>query len=162
MNLKWNFRVGLALVLVGGWQVVRAHLRSDGALQAELHAAQDRYAALEEMGRHIDTVYHTDTLRFDAFRGKYAALRDSVMRSDGRVDTLFVPTLVQAADSTIAACTAVISTCEDKQANLWSQIGNLRTQLKLEQKRRPGFFAQLGQKVIWAGIGFGAAKVLSR
>ncbi len=148
------------LVLAGAlllWQR-DCSMKAQGALQAEVKAAEQRYAALEERGIVYDTTYVRDTVTLTRWRTQY----ESVRTQNEYRDTVWVKQFVLTADSTIKSCSVALETCEHRVALRDSMIGNLKQQLGLEKKRRPGLFAQLGQKAIWLGIGIGVDRILAR
>ncbi len=146
----------LLVVLALCYGYAQAH--RSGVLDAELRAARRDYAALEERGVRVDSVFVRDTVTLTRWRTQYGSVRTQARYSD----TVWVKAFVGVADSTIHACSVALETCQERVALRDSLIGNLKNQLTIERKRRPGLFAQLGQKILFVGIGFGAAKLLSR
>lgn len=161
--------LGLALVaaIAAGVWSYGCERNRNGKLEGELIPLRKQYDSLEwehnllaAQQPKLDTVY--------LVRVKWMARTRAATDSTLAADTTPVPRPeVRAIVATErASCDAVVLACEAQKSNLLAltatlsrQNGNLQHQVSLERKKRPGLFAGLLTKVLWAGIGFGAGRL---
>lgn len=110
---------------IGRWQEIAKRLQADSAATA---------ASI----RRTDSVFSRDTLRLRITETRYVRARDTILAH--LTDTVRVREFVTAADSTVAACRAVVATCEQRVAARDSLIAVLGRQ---RQSDRSLFRARL-------------------
>ncbi|HUT77893.1 MAG TPA: hypothetical protein VM285_09420 [Polyangia bacterium] len=115
----------IALAAAAGWQE-----RDRGRLEADLGRALTANEKLRLAGRRIVVRYQRDTVRLWRTLAHYdtARITDTVTRND----TVFVPRIV--ADNAVAACRAVITTCELRAANLQERIDTLESAVGIQDR----------------------------
>lgn len=153
--------------------------REQGRLREQLRIADSTVKTLEQRKARVDVRYRTDTVRLAAntrlWRSAIATLgadvdrlRDSVTRL-GQVppDTVPVPVEVirwvaQAGDSVVTACTAAVTTCEQRVAVRDSIASALRREIALVQKQRPSTARRWTGRLLLGALGALGAFFASR
>jgi hypothetical protein len=149
----------LAILAGAGWGYERARgaeIRHQlDSLRTVEDSLRDSVSVLAARQPGLDTIYVVKTRTLWRTR----AATDSTLARD----TIPVPRGEVRAILTVerAACDTVLGACEAQKANLTAlaatqarQTANLRLQVGLEQKRRPGLFSGILTKLAWAGGGF--------
>lgn len=108
----------------------RKHAADDAVLRAELQTLKTALAEALAGARKTDTLFRSDTVTLTKTRVAYKVLRDSLRITD----TVLVAAALDAADSTIAACTRALQTCEVRVAQRDSIISLLQAQAKTTAK----------------------------
>ena len=150
------------------WWAVRVYWQNDGALRERIKARETVIAALAKQRARVDTSYAVDTAALAAWRRKYADLRAKIATTRppeisnplvvAPADTSKISRLIVVADSTIAACSVALETCERRVAVRDSIIAATNDLLALERKRRPGWFGcVVGPTVDTKGFGVGGS-----
>jgi len=121
----------LAAVLLGAalWWA-RAAERRVGAAQARIVALEAVRDSLAAAAARLDTVYRADTLRLTRWRVRVDSLRDSLTITD----TVEVVRFIAVQDSTIAACTAALGTCEQRVAAERARTANAEARVTETRK----------------------------
>lgn len=106
---RWRWvLVGLLLAAGVGWALDhRARTRAEERAETATAAAD----SLRRVADSLEGAYRVDTLTLTRWRTRW----DSIV-GPGRTDTLTVEKVTLVADSTIRACTAALSTCEQRVA----------------------------------------------
>lgn len=120
--------------------------RKRGAAEAEIAKLQDAYDSLSQVSRGIDTVYRVDTIRFTRWRTRLQTARDTLTLTD----TVEVLRFIAAADSTIAACSVALLTCEERVGVRDQRIEALERQIDAMPKP-PSTLRVWAERI---GIGF--------
>jgi hypothetical protein len=102
----------LAVVLGLALWYARTAERRVGAAQARIVALEAVRDSLARQAARLDTVYRADTLRLTRWRVRVDSLRDSLTLTD----TVEVVRFIAVQDSTINACTAALTTCDQRVA----------------------------------------------
>lgn len=123
----------LVAAVIGGVKAFSCYSESIGARDAKIAALSSTVAALQKSTARTDTVYRVDTMRFTKWKTNYDTLRDTVLTH--LTDTLRIKEYVHVTDSTIAACSAVVLTCEQRVAQRDSIIDLQGLRLKAERGR---------------------------
>lgn len=105
--------------------------------------------------RQLDTVFLRDTIRLTRWRTQFDTLTDSV--EVWKHDTLRVVEYVRVADSTVAACTDALATCEAQKANLRAQRDTARAAFDREHAKPK---ASLKRDAAFAGAGAALVAIL--
>jgi hypothetical protein len=103
-------------------------------------------------------VYHTDTVRLAAKRGRYDSLVKNLPESLKVAPP--VKEIVNAADATIHACSVALQTCEARVALRDLRIAVLDSIIAVERKRRPSWFRRTTGKLAWLGAGVAAGVLI--
>lgn len=113
---RWRIAVEGIVAVLGILAVVlgvnTCTAKRDGRAEARIAALRAVNDSLIAASRRVDTVYVRDTLRLTMWRTRLDTLRDSLTITD----TVEVLRYIAVADSTIAACTDALRTCEARVA----------------------------------------------
>jgi hypothetical protein len=142
-------RVAPWLALVGVAWFGGCQYAENRQADARIAALTERNAYLEDRVDIVDTVYDVDTVRFTRWRTKYDTLADSVRITD----TVWVKEMIAVADSTVAACTDALRTCEVRVAYRDSIIAVADSILATERKRGTDWKTKLGWLLVGAAAG---------
>lgn len=115
-------------VTAGVWGYNR-YQREIGRRDHALMVRDSAIATLMREARHVDSIYVTDTIRLTKWKTAYDTTRDTVLAH--LTDTIRVKEYVHVADSTIAACSRVVLTCQLRVAQRDSIILQQASQLKI-------------------------------
>ena len=130
--------------------------REAGALQERLKATTATLDSVRTVRRGRDTVYRRDTLVRTRTQVAYRELRDTLVLSDTVTVTVRESVLVALADTAIAACNAVVLTCEARVGGLLSELRLTGTQRDTWKARAsPSLLVRVGRAALWVGVGYG-------
>jgi hypothetical protein len=151
----------VALVAFAGKSCHDRNQRRIGALNESLRSTRAELATARRGLRALEGTHQTDTVRLARWLTRWDTVRvDSLIRLH---DTIRVPIEVVrqvsvTADSTIRACTTALGSCE-------AIAGNLRNQLRLTERERDTYRAQIPSRVatttklaIALGTGYAACR----
>lgn len=128
------------------------------------HAQAAELDSLRHRAARVDSVFVHDTVRLTQWRTRFDTLQDTVLQH--LTDTVKVREFVRVADSTIAACSAVVLTCEARVAARDSLIAVQAAVIDAEhaKDRLPLFHVKLPSRTASLGLGvalgFGASLLL--
>jgi hypothetical protein len=136
----WAYVVAGLLVVSGGALALRdhdAHVRLEVLYQQTLDSLGRKDTALRDSLKTNAIVLHTDTIVLTRWETKYATLHDTVLRDVH--DTVAVVQFVHTADSTIAACSVLVTDCQARTRILTEQVAAAEAERDLYRKEAPGF-----------------------
>lgn len=160
--------------------------RHVGALNATIKARNVAIDSLEARGARLDAAYTADTAQFARERQGYEAARATLLRQLARrsapvaplssADSAAPPTVtiplppdsatvhdfIRSADSTIAACSVVVLTCEQRVAVRQALADSLTVQLKAERSKGRLFGIPLPSREVMFLLGAVAGAAASR
>ena len=131
--------------------------RKRGAAEALTATIAKERDSLARASRRIDTVYRRDTMRLTRWRDSVVTLRDSLTLTD----TVEVVRFIAVQDSTIAACSVALTTCEERVAVRDRQLDAWRRQWEARPKP-PSALAKWTERIGWGLAGFGLGRVAPR
>lgn len=148
-----SLALAVALVIVG---YTCGSERADARLyRVERDSAKAREARALATARKVDSIYVRDTVTLTRWRERLVTLRDSLTITD----TVEVIRYIAAADSTIAACTLALSTCERRVAARDSVIVALRERVRIETANRPSRLSVIGGRLLYLGAGYAIGRL---
>lgn len=149
------------LVVLGVGLLVRNVQREIGRRDHALMVRESAIATLMREARHVDSIYVTDTIRLTKWKTAYDTTRDTLLKH--LTDTLRVVEYIHIADSTIAACSQVVLTCQVKVEQRDSIIQQQASQLKILRTppRRFGLIPAPSRTLVF-GIGLVGGYLLHR
>jgi hypothetical protein len=136
----WAYVLAALAVFAGGVLALHdhdAHVRLEALYQQTLDTLGHRLDSLEAEGKQIAIETHTDTIRIEHWTPIYKTIRDTVLKNVH--DTVAVVQFVHTADSTIAACTQLVSDCQARTRILTAQVAAVEAERDLWKKQAPGF-----------------------
>ena len=156
--MKWL--IGVVLIALALW-AFSCEMQRVGGLKAEIKVLVEANDTLKKRVDSLLRVYQKERATLRLRNRNYVALRDSVLRLGTSVpDAGTIPRLIAAADSTIAACTDALRTCDERDAIKSQLIRNQQAQIDKLLKQRPNFFTRTGGKLVWFGAGMIAGKLI--
>jgi hypothetical protein len=115
--------------------------RSEGVLAAQeadsLKALGHRSDSLSAEGKQLEIREVHDTVVLTRWKTQYAVRRDTVLLN--LHDTVAVVRFVQAADSTIAACSVLVSDCQARAKVLEAQVAAVSAERDIYKRETPTF-----------------------
>jgi hypothetical protein len=136
----WAYLVAALAVFAGGALALRdhdAHVRLEALYQQTLDTLGHRLDSLQAEGKQIAIATHADTIRIEHWTPVYKTVHDTLLRNVH--DTVEVLRFVQAADSTIKACSDLVSDCQARTRILTAQVAAVEAERDLWKKQAPGF-----------------------
>lgn len=125
--------LALAVALGAALWWARTAERRVGATTARLVTLEADSARLARAAGRLDTVYRTQTRTLTRWRDSTVTLRDSLTITD----TVEVVRFIAVQDSTIAACSAALTTCEQRVAAERARTANAEARV-VETRRLVG------------------------
>jgi hypothetical protein len=146
----------VAVIALGaGWY----HSIGERAVLASQEAAT-RHAldSLARVSARVDSVYVRDTLTLTHETTRYVTVRDTLLVH--LTDTIRVKEYVQAADSVVRACSAVVTACDQRHSVDSATATGWERMYKAERAARPSVVLTIGKELLIGLAGFGAGRIL--
>lgn len=148
-RLGWNV-LAAAVAVVSLW-LYGAEQRKRGAAEAEGARWKRQLDSLEARVARVDTVYRVRRDTFYLRRERLDTLTVTVDR--WKRDTIEVVRYVQQADSTIRACSALVLSCEEREALRIQQL-DIWDQRWATREKPPGAFWKWTERGLVFGLGW--------
>lgn len=148
-----------AAVLVALLWVQRDRAIAEGAVaRAEIRRLAGDVRRLRVDSVRLADQYRADTVQLTRWRTKWDTVATTVDR--WKYDTLRVVEYVRVADSTIAACTDALQTCEARVANAEGRAAKYDSLYQATKKRVPSKMRRLGQGIRDGAVAVGMWEIL--
>jgi hypothetical protein len=124
--------------------------------QSEARRWRTSYDSLTKLSARVDTQYVRDTIRLRGqalVRYDTARVRDTLWRDS----VVYVPRAV--ADEAVAACLAVVETCEERVSLRDQRIAALEAEGRALAAQRPTWKDKVKPIIVWGGIGWLAGRL---
>ena len=136
----WAYVLAALAVFAGGALALHdhdAHVRLEALYQQTLDTLGHRLDSLEAEGKAVDLRVVHDTIVLAKWETSYKTIHDTVLRNVH--DTIAVIQFVHTADSTLKACTDLVSDCQARTKILTEQVAAVSAERDIYRKQAPTF-----------------------
>ncbi len=149
----------LFLVLVGYCQARDRAKVAEGQAQERYRVADSTLRVIKPQLAHTDTVLVRDTIRLTRLVPALQVIHDTLLRH--LTDTVLVRQFIEKADSTVQACTDLLSSCTLFRRQATATIAALEAKAAAIPAAAPRSCVATGAlwTVLGAGVGFLGAKI---